>query len=44
MMKAIYKLGLRFPLIPASAKTNDGMVNLNTALERVFAQGDKYTF
>lgn len=44
MMKAIYKLGLRFPLIPASAKTNDGMINLNTALERVLSQGDEYTF
>jgi GTPase SAR1 family protein len=44
MMKAIYKLGLRFPLIPASAKTNDGMINLNTAIERVLSQGEKYTF
>jgi hypothetical protein len=44
MMHAIYKLGLKFPLLPVSAKTNDGMVNFNTALERVLALGDKYTF
>lgn len=44
MMKAIYQLGLRFLLIPVSAKTNDGMINFNTALERVLACGDKYTY
>jgi hypothetical protein len=44
MMLAIYKLGLQSPLIPVSAKTNDGMINFNTALERVLAEGDKYTF
>jgi GTPase SAR1 family protein len=44
MMQAIYKLGLQSPLIPVSAKTNDGIVNFNTAIERVLAQGDKYTF
>ena len=44
MMRAIYNLGLNFPLLPVSAKTNDGMVNFNTALERVLAAGDKYTF
>jgi GTPase SAR1 family protein len=44
VMQAIYKLGLRFPLIPVSASTNDGITNFNTALERILAQGDKYTF
>lgn len=44
MMQAIYKLGLSFPLIPLSAKTNEGMINFNMALERVLSQGDKYTF
>jgi hypothetical protein len=44
MMRAIYRLGLRFLLIPVSAKTNDGMINLNTVLERVFAGGDKFTY
>ncbi len=44
MMQVLYKLGLKFPLLPVSAKTNDGMTNFNSALERVLAQGDKYTF
>jgi GTPase SAR1 family protein len=44
MMQAIYRLGLQSPLIPVSAKTNDGMINFNTAVERVLAVGDKYTF
>ncbi|HYB68113.1 MAG TPA: hypothetical protein VEC97_01045, partial [Candidatus Acidoferrales bacterium] len=44
VMQAIYKLGLRFPLIPVSASTNDGITNFNTALERILAEGDKYTF
>jgi len=44
IVKAICRLGLKFPLIPVSAKTNDGMINFNTALERILAQGDKYTF
>lgn len=44
MMHAIYKLGLRFPLLPVSAKTNEGMTNVNMALERIFAGGDKYTY
>ena len=44
IMKAIYNLGMRFLLIPVSAKTNEGMINLNVALERVLAGGDKYTY
>ncbi len=44
MMQAIYKLGLSFPLTPLSAKTNEGMINFNMALERVLSQSDKYTF
>jgi len=43
MMQAIYKLGLKFLLTPVSAKTNEGMISFNTALERILAQGDKYT-
>jgi len=43
MMQAIYKLGLKFLLIPVSAKTNEGMINFNMALERILAFGDKYT-
>lgn len=44
MMHAIYQLGLRFLLTPVSAKTNEGMLTLNTALERVFTGGDQYTY
>jgi len=44
MMQAIYKLGLRFLLTPVSAKTNEGMISFNAALERILAEGDKYTF
>jgi GTPase SAR1 family protein len=43
MMRAIYQLGLRFLLTPISAKTNEGMLNLNAALERAFGGGDPYT-
>jgi hypothetical protein len=44
MMQAIYKLGLRFLLLPVSAKTNEGMTNVNTALERILSGGEKYTY
>jgi len=44
MMRAIYQLGLRFLLIPVSAKTNEGMINFNMALERILAEGEKYTY
>jgi len=44
MMHAIYQLGLRFPLTPISAKTNEGILNLNAALERIFTAGDEYTY
>jgi len=44
MMLAIYQLGLKFLLIPVSAKTDDGMINFNTALERILAGGEKYTY
>lgn len=44
MMRAIYQLDLRFLLIPVSAKTNEGMINFNTALERILAGGEKYTY
>jgi len=43
MMHAIYRLGLRFFLIPVSAKTNDGLINLNMALERIATEGEKFT-
>jgi GTPase SAR1 family protein len=44
MAHAIYELGLKFLLLPISAKTNEGMINFNTALERVLTGGDKYTY
>jgi hypothetical protein len=44
MVHAIYKLGLRFMLIPVSAKTNEGMVNFNAFLERILAEGEKFTY
>ncbi len=43
MMHAIYRLGLRFLLIPVSAKTNEGIINLNATLERIFTGGEKFT-
>lgn len=44
MMRAISQLGLRFMLIPISSKTNQGMNNLNTTLERILTGGEKYTY
>jgi hypothetical protein len=44
MMSAIYRLGLKFLLIPVSAKTNDGLINFNTSLERILGGGEKYTY
>jgi len=43
IIHAVYRLGLKFLLIPISAKTNDGFINLNTALERIFTSGEKFT-
>jgi len=44
MMSAIYRLGLKFLLIPVSAKTNDGIINFNTSIERILGGGEKYTY
>lgn len=43
MMQAINKLGLKFLLMPVSSKSNEGMVNINTMLERILNEGEKYT-
>ncbi len=43
MMHAIHRLGLSFLLMPVSAKTKEGIINLNAALERIFTSGEKYT-
>jgi GTPase SAR1 family protein len=44
MMEAINQLGIKSLLIPVSAKTNEGLINFNTTLERILTSGDKYTF
>jgi len=43
MTHAIYQLDLRFLLIPVSAKTNEGMIEFNMALERILTGGERYT-
>jgi GTPase SAR1 family protein len=44
MMHAISQIGLKFLLIPVSAKTNQGLTNFNTILERILTGGEKYTY
>jgi GTPase SAR1 family protein len=44
MMQSICRLGLQFHLIPVSAKTNEGLINLSSALERISAGGEKFTY
>jgi GTPase SAR1 family protein len=44
MMQAIYRLGLQFHLIPVSAKTNEGLINLSSGLERILSGGEKFTY
>ena len=44
MMQSINQLGIKFMLIPVSAKTNKGLTNTNTALERILAGAEKYTY
>lgn len=43
MMHAIYGLGLEFMLIPVSGKTNNGLISLSSALERILTAGEKFT-
>ncbi len=44
MMRAINQLGIKSILIPVSAKTNQGLTNFNTTLERILTGGEKYTY
>ena len=44
MIRAISQLGLKFMLMPVSAKTNEGLNNVNTILERILTCGEKYTY
>jgi GPN-loop GTPase len=43
MMRAIYGLGLEFQLIPVSGKTNEGLIHLSSALQRILTGGEKFT-
>ena len=43
MMKAIKSLGLEFSLIPVSAKTGEGLINLYATLQRIFTGGERLT-
>ncbi|MCW4010217.1 MAG: ATP/GTP-binding protein [Candidatus Bathyarchaeota archaeon] len=43
MMRSINQLGLQFHLTPVSARTNEGLIAVNTVLERLLMQGEKYT-
>ena len=44
MIHAISSLGMKFMLMPVSAKTNEGLNNVNTILERILTGGEKYTY
>ena len=43
MMQAIHRLGLEFQLVPVSGKTNQGLIDLGSALERILVGGEKFT-
>jgi GTPase SAR1 family protein len=43
LIRAINRLGLEFQLVPVSGKTNEGMINLSSALERILVGGEKFT-
>jgi len=43
MVQAINRLGLQFQLMPVSGKTNDGLINLSSALERILVGGERFT-
>jgi GTPase SAR1 family protein len=43
IVNAIHQLGLQFLLVPVSAKTNEGILNFNAALERTLSRGEKFT-
>ena len=43
MVQVIHRLGLDFELVPVSARTNQGIIELNSALERILVGGEKFT-
>jgi GTPase SAR1 family protein len=44
MTQVIHQLDLGFPLIPVSAKTDEGLIDLNAMMERVFTGGERITY
>ena len=42
--QSLQVLGLSFPLIPVSSKTNEGLIELSGMLERIFKGGEKITY
>jgi len=44
LMRVLHQLGLDIPLIPVSAKTNEGLIELDATLERISTGGEKYTY
>ena len=43
MANSIYRLGLDFQLVPVSGRTNQGIIELTSALERILVGGEKFT-
>jgi len=43
IVHAISQIGIKFVLMPVSARTHDGFVGFNTTLERILTGGEKYT-
>jgi len=44
MTEVVHQLDLSFPLLPVSARTDEGLIELNGMLERVFTGGEKITY
>lgn len=43
IMKALYRMGIQFQLLPVSGKTNQGLIDLSSALERILSGGEQFT-
>lgn len=44
LMEALHQLELNFAMMPVSSKTNEGIIELNASLERIFKGGEKITY
>ena len=44
LMETLHQLELNFAMIPVSSKTNEGIIELNASLERIFTGGEKITY